>query len=307
MVRSLNLRATAAGADCALPVSLLLKATRSLETLDLSSNAFGDGGVRMIAEAALGPAAAQGTLTDLDLSGTGAGVLAATAITRLVREGGQLRRLGLADLRLPQAAWAEALLPALLLAPRLVAVNLSNNGVGPAGGAALAALLRGAPCLEACDITGWALDAAAFKGVASAMISPGCHVSVLVTSVAQGKLLLGALRGLRNTPAGRLLKQLPPRRVAMRAGGVSELADEELDVDLVTGPASRPSSAAAAAAAASRSGRRMKTSSSTSPPSAFAWKAKRSVLRLSASTSPKPHCDSSWAAHTRASGRMLSL
>ena len=65
------------------------------------------------------------------------------------RESYQLRCLRLGDLKLPAAAWASVLVPALQDAPNLVALDLSHNSMTSHVTAPLAALIATAPELEA--------------------------------------------------------------------------------------------------------------------------------------------------------------
>ena len=68
-ITRLDLSTTACAPDCAPSIAAMLKSNRSLTALSLASNALGDGGVKLIADAAV--SLASHSLTDLDLSNTG--------------------------------------------------------------------------------------------------------------------------------------------------------------------------------------------------------------------------------------------
>lgn len=202
----------------------------TLEAVDLSHNPLGDGGARQVIEGAL--RAAKLNLTDLDVGGTGAGPLSVSGLSRLLREGDELIRVGLSDLRFTAAHWVDSLLPALAAAPRVVAANLAYNALTPATGAALASCIATAQNLEVVDICGCPLDDDAMVKVAKAMLQPRCRVRMVVTDIPRGRSLLAAMKALKNTPAGKAVAQHPPKRVAMRPGCALEADSYEVDVQL---------------------------------------------------------------------------
>ena len=182
------------GDRAAAALRAMLAGNHTLTSLNLSSNAMGDKFMQMVLEGAV--SAAQASLSELDISSTGAGRLSVPPLVALLTSGFQLQRLGLSSLSVPAASWPEALLPALARCSSLVALDLSHNSVGAGTEAGLAALV-GLDSLRVVDLCGLGLPRDGWAVLGAAMTRPEVKVEMLILDVDTGKRVLEQLKLLK--------------------------------------------------------------------------------------------------------------